>query len=244
MVLMRHAVGVVLGADLDRGDAEVPAHLEDLLRGGPRRRRHPEYQPIRDLLGGARDVDVRVVADRAMRLVEDDQAHVVEGDAFRPQVVPNDLGRRDDDLVLPPEEFAILWGRRLAREERDTVDDEDLPHRGRVLLDERLRRSEEEDPAAAAPQDLRDDHRGDDRLAHPRRQDDEGRSLEARPRDVHLVRALLYGLTPEELVRHEHGGRNTDVSKKNFTLGGGWCPRPPGKIKPEIAMSPPCVAAR
>src|SRR5213594_627277 len=213
IVLIWYDVGVVFGADLDRGDAEVPAHLEDLLRGGPRRRGHPEDQSIRDFLVCRRDVDVRVVADRAMRLVEDDQAHVVEGDAFRPHVVPNHLGRRDDDLVLPPEEFAILGSGRLAREERDPVDDEDLPHRGRVLLDERLGRREEQDPTAAAPQDLRDDHRGDDRLAHSRRQDDEGRSLEARPRDVHLVRALLHGLPPEELVRHEHGGRTTQVSK-------------------------------
>src|SRR3989442_6974878 len=178
-----------------------------------------------------------------MRLVEDDQAHVVEGDAFRPHVVPNHLGRRDDDLVLPPEEFAILGSGRLAREERDPVDDEDLPHRGRVWLDGGLGRREKQDPPATAPQDLRDDHRGDDRLAHSRRQDDEGRSLEARPCDVHLVRALLHGLPPEELVRHEHGGRTTQVSKYPLRQGGGWRPRRWRKSSVTIAMIPTIAVA-
>ena len=73
-----------------------------------------------------------------------------------------------------------------------------------MLLDERLRRREEEDLPALPAEDLRDDHRGDDRLPHARRQDDERGALEARPRDVHLVRALLDGPAPEELVRHEH----------------------------------------
>src|SRR3989442_5659312 len=88
-----------------------------------------------------------------MRLVEDDQAHVVEGDAFRPHVVPNHLGRRDDDLVLPPEEFAILGSGRLAREERDPVAYEDFPIPNPGCFPNRLGRPAEKDPPPTAPPD-------------------------------------------------------------------------------------------
>ena len=154
-MLVWHHIGVVLRSDLDRGDAEVSAHLEDLLRGGTGGCSHPEDQPTGDLLVRRGDVDVGVIADRAVGFVEHDQADVVQGDPLRPQVVPDPLRRRDDDLVLPPQEFSILGRGRLAGEERDPVDDQDVPHRCGVLLDEGLRRSEEEDPTAAAPQDLR-----------------------------------------------------------------------------------------
>src|SRR5881296_2948243 len=40
-VLVRHDIRVVLRPDLNRGDAEVPAHLEDLLRRGAGGRGHP-----------------------------------------------------------------------------------------------------------------------------------------------------------------------------------------------------------
>src|SRR5438093_497297 len=88
-----------------------------------------------------------------------------------------------------------------------------------MLLDEALRRSEEEHSPAAAPQDLRDDQRGNDRLAHARRQHDEGRSLETRAGDVHLVRAFLHGPATEEFVRDEHGRRTTQAPKEPLRRG-------------------------
>src|SRR5206468_11531344 len=93
------------------------------------------------------------------------------------------------------------------------------PHRGMLQLYEGLRQSEEEEPTAAAPQDLRDDHRGNDRLAHARRQHDEGRSLETCAGDVHLVRAFLHGPAMEELVRDEHGRRTTRAPKEPLRRG-------------------------
>ena len=62
-----------------------------------------------------------------------------------------------------------------------------------MLLDERFRRREEEDLSAPLPEDFGDHHRGDDRLAHPRREDDERGPFEGREGDAHLVRPFLDG---------------------------------------------------
>src|SRR5205807_4300709 len=117
---------------------------EDLLRGGPGGRGHPEDEPSGDLLIRGGHVDVRVVADRPVGFIEHDQAHLVQGDPLRPDVVPDHLRGRHDDLVLPPEELPFLGGRRLAGEKRDPIDDEDLPQGGRMLLDEGFRWCKEE----------------------------------------------------------------------------------------------------
>ena len=190
---VRDHVRVVFRPDLDRGDPEIPADLEDLLRGGPGGRGHPEHKPSRDLLVRRGHVDVRVIADRPVGFVEHDQAHVVQGDSLRADVVPDHLRRRHDDLVLPPEEFALFRGRRLAGEEGDPIDDEDLPQGGRMLLDEGFRRGEEEDLAPFSTEDLGDHHRRDDRLPHAGRKDDERGPLQAGTGDVHLVRPFLDG---------------------------------------------------
>ena len=190
---VRDHVRVVFRPDLDRGDPEIPADLEDLLRGGPGGRGHPEHKPSRDLLVCRGHVDVCVVADRSVGFVEHDQAHIVQGDPLRPDVVPDHLRRRHDDLVLPPEEFALFRGRRLAGEEGDPIDDEDLPQGGRMLLDEGFRRGEEEDLAPFSTEDLGDHHRRDDRLPHAGRKDDERGPLQGGTGDVHLVRPFLDG---------------------------------------------------
>src|SRR5256886_11448673 len=48
VVLVGHDVRVVLRPNFDRGDTEVPAHLEDLFCGRPGGRGHPEDQPTGD----------------------------------------------------------------------------------------------------------------------------------------------------------------------------------------------------
>src|SRR2546430_8467793 len=121
----------------------------------------------------------------------------------------------------PPQEFAVPRGGPLAGEQPDAVDDEDVSHRGGVLLDERLRRCEEEDPTAPLPEDLRDHYRGDDGLAHARRQDHGRRSFEARAGDVHLVRAFLHGPATKEFVRDEHRRRTTRCANNLFRHVGG-----------------------
>ena len=73
-----------------------------------------------------------------------------------------------------------------------------------MLLDQRLRRGEEEDLAAFAAQDLGDDHRCDDGLPHAGREDDQRGPLEARAGDVHLIRAFLDRPAAEQLVRDRH----------------------------------------
>jgi len=111
-----HDVRVVLRADLDARDPEVPAHLEDFLRAAPGGGRHPEDEPAPHLLVRVRHVDVRVVPDGPVGLVEHDQRDIVEPIPLRAKVVLHHLGGRGDDLRLPPQEHPLVRRSDLARE--------------------------------------------------------------------------------------------------------------------------------
>src|SRR2546426_936603 len=102
---------------------------------------------------------------------------------------------------------ASLPGRRdLSREHRDPlrVDDQHVLQVCGVLLDEGLRGREEQDRPAAGPEDLRDDPGRDHGLPHPRREDDQGRTLQGGPGDVPLVLPVLDRVPPDQRVVHEH----------------------------------------
>src|SRR2546427_389359 len=80
--------------------------------------------------------------------------------------------------------------------------------------------------AAATSHRFRDHHRGDDRLAHARRQDDQSGALQARLRDVHLVGPFLHRAPAEELVGHIHMRGTTRGSDNLFHRMGGPDGRP------------------
>ena len=169
-------VGVVLGHDRHVAQSEVVANGQDLLLVAAGGGAHPgDERRLGVGVVAVRDVVVGVVAGRAVTLVEGEMRHVRERDAVADEVVFDHLRRRTDDPGGLPEVGAVVGADR-AGEDDDVVvvHRERLPVKGGVLLDEWLRRREEQRGAAAFGQPLGGDEQADGRLAEPGRQADEG----------------------------------------------------------------------
>ena len=103
-------VGVLWCAYFDVVDAEVGADFEDFLEVVAGRGGHGEGEAVLAVSAvGLGDEDVGVVADGAVGFVEDDERDFVEGEASGDEVVFDDLGGADDDVVAVPEGEAFVW---------------------------------------------------------------------------------------------------------------------------------------
>ena len=131
-------VWIQLGADLDVHYSQALAHLSDLGRAAAGGGGHAQHQ-LSVVLVLRRHRHVGVAAYGPVRFIENNELHVLERDPLVLQVVGYHLGRGDDDVVLDPERFPLLWVH-LPGEDGDRPSDDHLPEEGSVLLHQRLRR--------------------------------------------------------------------------------------------------------
>jgi len=131
-------VGVLLGHHFHVREPEVLTDRLDLLGVAAGRGRHPGDERVgRVGVVALGDVDVRVVAGRAVTLVEGAVGHVAQRDPVADQIVLDDLRSRDHDPGVVPERGAIV-GFHVAGEHDDLVvrNRERLAVEVGVLLDE------------------------------------------------------------------------------------------------------------
>ncbi len=189
-------------------DRQVSPDLADPLLRAARRGRHGEHPGPGTVLVREPDRNVRIVSDRPMRLVEDDQRKSGEGERSVREVVRDDLGGRDDDLGGMEQVHASLGGDRPG--ERDRVGGEDRTADARGVLDDQgAGRSHQEDRLGrGATQVLGDNAQRDRGLAEACGEHDEGVAVEGGSGDGRLILALLEHPRSDSRVfdgRHRRG---------------------------------------
>ncbi len=211
-------VGVVLGHHGHLREPEVLTHLQDRFLVVAGRGAHPGHQRVLGVgVVALGDVVVGVVAGRAVALVEGAVRDRGEGDPVAHQVVLDDLRGRDNDAGVRPQCRAVV-GTDLAGEDDDVVvlEFEGLAVELGVLLDQRLRRGQQERLPADGRQSLGGDQQRDGGLAESGRETDERVVPARRLGQIDLVPAVL-----EELRRHQ---RAIDVLATGLGVGGRHCP--------------------
>lgn len=192
MGVLRH-VGVLLGHHLHVDDAEVLTDFEDGLLVAAGRGAHPRDERVLGVgVVALCDVDVGVVAARAVALVEGEVRHVPKRDAVADEVVFDDLRRGDDDLGLLPE-FGPVVGPNVAGEDDDFVvrDGQRLAVEIGVLLDQRLRRREKQRLSAHVVEALGGDEQADGRLPEAGGETDQRVAVARGPGEANLIEPPL-----------------------------------------------------
>jgi hypothetical protein len=200
LVDVRPHVRVVLGPGLDPGHPEVPADLADLILVPSRGGGHREEAGLRRArVVPAGDKDVRVVPDRPVALVHDEERDVPKCVPPGDEVVLHHLGCRNADRRVLPRGGTFVRGG-LAGEHRGASRDpgEKPIEETVVLFDERFGRREEKDlPPLVIQAGCRDEDR-DRGLPEAGREDDHGVLLERPHRDRELVLPGLEGVGCDE----------------------------------------------
>src|SRR5262249_43262809 len=146
-------------------------------------------------------------------LVEDDETHVLEVAGAPDEVVLDDLRGGADDPRFGPFSVPGL-GRGLPRERGDAQVDEAVAEGGCVLLDEGLRRGEDQDASVGmALEEADGGEEGDEGLPEAGRQDQQRRGLRGDRGEADLVVSRLDGLRAEQGMEDEHGG-STHAGRK------------------------------
>ena len=197
-------VRIPFRANLDVLDVEVRDHLLDLGLVAARGGGHSQYQTV-VVLVSLGHCNISVVADRPVRLVEDDELDVLQVQTAVLQVVGDHLRRGSDDVVL--QEGQLPFQRiDLAGHHADALPLDHVLHRTIMLLDQRSRRRQKEHLAALGMEHLGDDHRGHDGLAQPGREHQERAGHRRAHGQVHLVVAPLHALPLDQGVLKIHDG--------------------------------------
>lgn len=172
---VRFDVGVGGGADLYGLDVEVGADFDDFVEVVAGAGGHGEAVAVWSLFAvGVGDEDIGVVTNSPVGFVVDDEADVVEVEAFGDEVVFDDLGGADDDLVVFPglEAFVRVD---FAGEHGDRVGCGEVGlKKASVLTDQGFGWGEEKDPVGGIGEVIGYEEEGDDGFTHTGGEDDEG----------------------------------------------------------------------
>ena len=119
--------------------------------------------------------DVRILSDRAVRLVEDDQGERVERELADREVVRDHLRGRDDDLGRLEERGPALGGDRARERQRFRCEERARrPERACCTTSGRVGAMNRTDAVGRAEEELGDDPQRDRGLSEARRKHDEG----------------------------------------------------------------------